>query len=105
VIPYLNYSIAINTFVNNIFRAVLLTLPSAFTGEGFVVISSTELGEVTGSFENLPYPSLPKRGIPPFVKEGKEGLGLQCLYNYGLTSKFRLKIEWDQRIPLSRCEF
>jgi hypothetical protein len=41
-IPYQIHFIALSPFVNNIFRAVLLTLPCAFTGEGFVVMDSTE---------------------------------------------------------------
>jgi len=44
VIPYFNHFIGLNTFVNNIFRAVLLTLPSGFTGEDFVVSSSERIG-------------------------------------------------------------
>jgi hypothetical protein len=34
---------------------------------------------------------LPKRGIPPFVKGGKEGFSFRCLYNYGLTSNVRAR--------------
>ena len=44
VIPYLDHFIGLNTFVNNIFRAVLLTLHSAFTGEDFVVSSAERIG-------------------------------------------------------------
>jgi len=41
VIPYF---IGLNTFVNNIFRAVILTLPYGFTGEDFVVSSAEWIG-------------------------------------------------------------
>jgi hypothetical protein len=53
----LNHFIGLNTFVNNIFRAVLLTLFSAFTGEGFVVSSAERIGESL-------YPSGKARVLP-----------------------------------------
>jgi hypothetical protein len=40
-----NYSIELKTFVNDIFQVVLFTLPSAFTGEDFVVSSVEWIGE------------------------------------------------------------
>ena len=79
VIPYLDHFIGLNTFVNNIFRGVLLTLPSAFTGEDFVVSGSTELAEVSGKrIGGLLY---------PFGK----GCGLlKCQLNDGLKNSLEL---------------
>ena len=85
-IPYPNHFIAINTFVNNIFRGILLTLPSVITEEGFVVSSSTEpfgpeliaerLAEVSGSLENLPpafAEAASRRRVTPLLRQAQDG--------------------------------
>ena len=50
-------------------------------------VTNESIIDQTSPFKISPNPSFSKRGIPPFVKGGKEGFSVLCLYNYGLTSK------------------
>jgi hypothetical protein len=47
------------------------------------IINQTDRSKIS------PNPPFSKRGIPPFVKGGKEGFGLECPHYYGLTNNFR----------------
>ena len=51
-------------------------------------VTKESITDQTYCSENLPQPLFAKEGkFLPFVKGGKEGFGLRCLYNFGLTNK------------------
>jgi len=77
---------------------VVLGHPNFYPRFGFMpAVTKESIIDRINSSEISPNPSLTKRGIPPFVKGGKEGFNLLCLQHPGGANKFGS--QWKHGAP------